>query len=714
MSVEPDKLNLTSGVSYLTDGYIDYCKEVILDRALPDLRDGLKPVNRRILVTLKNKKGKDFFKSARIAGDTLALHPHGDASVYAAMVLMTDKNGSLRFYLIEGSGSFGGVYKTDKPAAARYTEVRLSQLAQEEYFQDMNGINFINNFDSTMSEPEVLPVRFPSVLVNSTSGIAVGFRSNIPSFNFTDVCNLVIEYIDNGKCRTVIAPDFVTGGYYVYNENELTSLMTTGHARLKLRGKLRTQDNKIEVIEVPYGKTIQSLLKQVNNCESDAIKNAYDTDDFDHDTMFTIDCKSKNRVDEAKFILYRDTDFQYSYSADITVISNGQPKQMGVWSVIEEWVKWRREVLKKEFGARLKDAKDRMRESEAFMVLINSDKKMEFLRIIGSEGRQAGEAFITKNFTRKQIPSDLISFVSSRPVNTYHDGGKYSADYAGYKNRIAELEKCLNDIDTVIKTQMLELISKYGNKFPRRTEVTDIDYIVEETDTAEKKFEAAMNEKAYYVLSNNFIKKLPYAFPDDSVQIVEGCSADIIVAIDNRGRIIKFYGDSLEFSSKTDYGTYIPSYGNFKESDDYKVLWIGKVEPKTLTLLYKDGNIGFLNLGELNTSRRTKVLENGISKECAGYLGAVLDDLPPYLAYIDYEGNYGWCETSELTLHGRTSKSRGVRLRNNYLLVKYSKVYNEMELRNSVGSINDYRNRMRKINIQDFYGDLSKFEDFAL
>ena len=153
-----DLSSITSGVKYLQDGYIEYCEEVISNRALPSIYDGLKPVNRRILVTLYNDKViKNYMKCARISGNTMALHPHGDSSIYAAMVLMTDNNGSLAFPLVDGSGSFGGFYKTDPPAASRYTEAKLHQNAYNEYFNEMNGIDMVPNFDSTMSEPELLP-----------------------------------------------------------------------------------------------------------------------------------------------------------------------------------------------------------------------------------------------------------------------------------------------------------------------------------------------------------------------------------------------------------------------------------------------------------------------------------------------------------------------------------------------------------------------------
>ena len=183
---------ISDGIFYLARGYIEYSQEVITNRALPDIYDGLKPVQRRILATLNEKKVTSFMKSATLSGDVLHLHPHGDASVYQSLVLMTDKNGSLAFPVVAGKGNFGGVFTTDKPAAARYTNVMLHPWSKE-YFGEKHGVNYIPNYDATTTEPERLPVSFPAVLINATSGIAVGFKTTIPSFNFNDVCDLVIE-----------------------------------------------------------------------------------------------------------------------------------------------------------------------------------------------------------------------------------------------------------------------------------------------------------------------------------------------------------------------------------------------------------------------------------------------------------------------------------------------------------------------------------------
>lgn len=705
-----DLSTITPGVEYLKNGYLEYAKEVITGRALADCYDGLKPVNRRILATLHNDKVvKAHMKSARVTGNVLALHPHGEASVYAAMILMTQRNGSLAFPLVDGAGNFGGVYKEDPPAAMRYTEVKLHANTKE-YFNEMHGIEEVPNFDSTLREPVVLPVSFPAVLVNSTSGIAVGFRSNIPSFNFVDVCNLVIEYIDNGKCTTVIAPDFVTGGYYVRNQKELTKLMMAGSGKLKLRARHMVDGKKIVVTEVPFGKTIQKLIKQINALNESSIRNAYDTDDFDHGAGFTVDCSSKNRVDEALYAIIKNTDFQYTYSADITVVLNGVPKRMGVWEIIAEWTQWRRGVVLKELQYQREALLESMREARAFMAIVNDyDKRMELVRIIADQGRAAGREFIRANFTREEVPEDLIDFCAGRSLPSYHDGGKLRDAYFNGDSQVKGLDKQIADVDSVIRAEMQRLIREYGPKMQRKTEITTNDYEFVETDKPNEKF--VDNSYCVYEFKDNFIKKLRYfSGSKDAQYIIEGASNDTLIGFDNRGRIIRIYGPDLPLSGAGEIGIYLPSYLGLKEADDYKVLWVGKMVGQELMLLYKDGNVGFVNTSEwINNNRNVKVLNRGISPASAPVLGAVLENIPEMLYVSDVDGNISWANVSEIKRKDRTAKTRVFDLYHgkpidSYLCCDFT-----------VGSIlvnnySLYANKLKPLaSIEDFRGDPDEF-----
>lgn len=699
-SQELDFSTVSDGVSYLVDGYIAYAKEVITDRAISNMYDGLKPVHRRVMYTLYKEKSSDFIKSQRVAGDTLVYHPHGDAAVYQAAVLMTDKNGSLAFPLLEGSGSFGQVFKTDPPAAARYTEMKLSLDAKKEYFTDIDGIEMIPNFDSTTTEPSVLPVTFPAALVNSSKGIAVGFKSMMPSFNFVDVCNLVKEYIKDGKCHTIIEPDFVTGGYYIRNEKELTKLMQVGEAKLKLRGRLITDDKTLVVTEVPFGKTIQGLIRQINNLKSTAIKNAYDVDDFSKTALFKVDCSSKRVVDEVRYLLYKDTDFQYNFSASLTVIKDGKPVTVGVWTLIEEWVKWRKEVLTKSLTLRINSAKEKMRESQAFMNLIKATaKKDEFVKIVTTKGRTEGIKYLRENFTREEIPEDLLTFVSSRSITTYHTGGNYASEYSGAMGQLNMLTTSLDNLDDTICKQMDELIKAYGTKMKRRTEVTKTDYTFgEDGETETKKEETVDNTSCTYELNNGFITKSRYGINNNAQFRVKASASAILFTIDSDGRCIRLYCEDIPYTTDS-LGTYIPTYGNFTPSDNnnYKLYGLWELKDETLTILYKDGNMGFVDMSEwLQNNRHVKVIEKGIATGIADKVGAVFEGVPDVVLVSDGKGDMAYARMEYVQKKNRTAKTR-VFTMGKLQEIKAYKTLTTSESMLSIVKPSAYDTRLRKI-----------------
>ena len=704
-----EQLQLSSGVDYLKDGYIEYAQEVIKNRALPDMYDGCKPVHRHILWTLKNGKYKGLVKCAKIAGDTMTYHPHGDSSIYEAMILMTDENGSLAVPTLHGNGNFGGVYKTDKAAASRYTEAMLSDWASE-YFGEMNGITMIPNYDSTLMEPVVLPVSFPAVLVNASTGIAVGFRSNIPSFNFNDVCDLVIEYIKNGECSTVIAPDFVTGGYYIKNNKELQKLMKTGSARLKLRAKTLINGKDIVVVEVPYGKTIQGIMKQINDKNFSSVRKCYDTDDYNRDSCFVIEATNKMRAEEALYSVLKETDLQYTFSADITTIQDDTPRRCGVWTIIEEWVKWRRSVLTKEYKIRYDACKQAMRESEAFMNVVNNRPKCEALTaLMVKEGRNKGYDFVRDNWTREEVPEDLINFVCHRRLPDYHDGGKYANAYDTKSKELSCIEADLNDIDSVIVRQMNALKSTIGVKLKRKTEVTNTDYEFVEQEVEHVKDTSAV----VYSVKNNFLRKLHFNSNDPTVQFeFNGTASDVVLMIDNRGRIIRVYAEDLPMNGISDLGTYIPSYCGFEETDDYKIMYAGILTGDKLTIIYKDGNVGFVDQQEwMNSTRNVRVLENGVATSIADKIGVVLEGIPEMLFVTDTNGCMSCAYMKDVKQKDRKAKTRVFTLKKGVELDSYAAVPVLVGMQ-TFANLSTYEGKLVPLNVSDIIGDIEIFKAF--
>ena len=707
--MEYKNINLSYGVKYIADGYIEYALEVIKARALADLRDGLKPVQRRICYTMHKMKGKNMVKCGKIVGNVFGLHPHGDEAIYNALVLITDRNGSLAFPLLEGQGNLGSVGTTDKPAAMRYPEARLSSYSSE-FFGEMDGITMIPNFDATETEPEVLPVSFPSVLVNATSGIAVGFKSQMPSFNFTDVCNLVKEYIADGECHTVIQPDFVTGGSYVTEDKELMKLMRVGKAKLKFRGKMIKNDKQLVITELPPNKTIQGIVKQINSKEINGVKNATDAKDFGG-TALNVYCKNKNVLDSVTYSLYKETDLQSTFSADMTVIHEGIPKQMGVWGIIEEWVKWRKSVLLKSFNNQAEACRQAMREAEAFMnVVTDKERSDKLVMIIKESGKSAGIQYVRENYTREEVPEDLIAFVSTRSINYYHDGGKYRESYERDKQTLDSLEYNIQNVEEYISKEMDRLIANYGTKLARKTEVTKVDF-----EFAEDKTEKVVDTSScfYAIDSHGFLRKSSRYNGNDAEAkfFLQGKANDVLIMFDNRGRLLRAYGEDIELNSASDRGIYLPNYFNLNESDDYEITYATIMTGETLMLLYKDGNVGFVDEQEwVGNNRKVKVLERGIAPSCADKLGKVFheSEIPEMLYVTDEAGNIGCAYTNSIKRKDRTAKSRVFTLRSGSLIDSYAG-YTMIDGILVLSGYSDYVGKMRPFEMEQFSGNEEDF-----
>ena len=647
--------NLTESTKNIVFGYIAYAETVITDRALIDVKDGLKPGQRRALYTLKKKvKPNQMIKSNTVAGLVLEIHPHGEGSVYGTMIPMTQKYKGLQFPLIDGQGNWGGIHTTSPAAASRYTECKLSDYASE-LFGEMNGIKMIPNYDATTSEPELLPVSFPIALVNCSSGIAVGFRSQMPSFNFNDVIDLTIEYIRDGECHSVIVPDFTTGGYYIKNNKELSKLMRTGSANLKLRGKVQIVGKEITVTEFPYGKTIQGILKQIDKAHISGIKEAGNVDDYDHGVGLLIDCSAKNRVDEVLMSLYKSTDLQSNFSADMTVINDGKPVRMGVYDIIATWVKWRKEVLTKEYNYCIEGLKEELRTPLAFIEILKDKSKVDALvDLIYKKGDDEAIKFLRENYDSELVPADLHNWIVNRRVKEFRDGGKYREKYDKLLADIKYYEDMLSDLDATIINQLLALKSKYGSNFPRRTEITSTDYDFQSGDMETEMAKDMSN--CTYVFKNGFLKKLRYGIGEKGE--FSGVASDTLVAIDNRGRVLRVYCEDLPYNGSSELGTYLPKYFDLKETDDYRILWIGRLDGSTKMILYKDGNIGFLDTSEwVDVNRKVRVLNEGIATSIAYLVGAVVDS-PECLFVVDSAGRIGFEYTDNIKRKHRTAKTR--------------------------------------------------------
>ena len=487
--LEQDRIIKINIEEEMKSSYIDYSMSVIVARALPDVRDGLKPVHRRILygmMELGNTSDKPFKKSARTVGDVLGkYHPHGDSSVYGALVRMA-QDWAMRYPLVDGQGNFGSV-DGDSAAAMRYTEARLQKIG-EEMMQDLykETVDFTNNFDDSLQEPTVMPTRIPNLLVNGASGIAVGMATNMPPHNLGEVIDACVAYIDNNGItidelmQYVKAPDFPTGGY-IYGMAGVREAYETGRGRVIMRAKAEIEagqnHDKIVVSEIPYGvnkaELIKSIADLVNEKRIEGISNA--NDESDREGMrIVIDVKRDANASVVLNKLFKMTALQTSFGVNNVALvgSTGQqrPKTLNLKDLIRYFVEHRHEVVVRRTQFDLRKAKERAHILEG--LIIASDNINEVIAIIRAAKTPADAITgLMERFNLSEIQSRAIVEMRLRQLTGLMQD-QLHAEYEEVMKQIAYYEEILANDELcrkVMKDELIEVKEKYGD--PRRSEI---------------------------------------------------------------------------------------------------------------------------------------------------------------------------------------------------------------------------------------------------
>lgn len=483
--LEQDRIIKINIEEEMKSSYIDYSMSVIVSRALPDVRDGFKPVHRRILygmMELGNTSDKPYKKSARIVGEVLGkYHPHGDSSVYLAMVRMAQE-WAMRYPLVDGQGNFGSV-DGDSPAAMRYTEARLNKLG-EAMMDDLykETVDFEPNFDNTLVEPKVMPTRIPNLLVNGASGIAVGMATNMPPHNLSEVIDACDAYIDNPEITVeelmdfVKAPDFPTGGY-IYGVSGVREAYLTGRGRVVMRAKAEIETgqthDKIVVTEIPYNVNKAELIKYiadlVNDKKIEGISNA--NDESDRDGMrIVIDVKRDANASVVLNKLYKMTALQTSFGVNNVALIHGRPKTLNLRDLIKYFIEHRHEVVIRRTQFELRKAKERAHILEG--LIIASDNIDEVIRIIrAAKTPNDAIAGLIERFNLTEIQSRAIVEMRLRQLTGLMQD-QLHAEYEEIMKQIAYLESILADDEVcrkVMKEELLEVKAKYGDG--RRSEI---------------------------------------------------------------------------------------------------------------------------------------------------------------------------------------------------------------------------------------------------
>jgi DNA gyrase subunit A len=503
----------------MKSSYLDYAMSVIVSRALPDVRDGLKPVQRRVLYAMDGlglRHNSPYKKSARIVGEVLGkYHPHGDAPVYEAMVRMA-QDFSLRYPLVDGQGNFGSI-DNDPPAAMRYTEARLSEIAEEMLVDiEKNTVDFVPNFDDSLQEPSVLPARLPNLLVGGSSGIAVGMTTNIPPHNLGEICDAIVYLIDNPQATVeelielVKGPDFPTAGI-IWGKGGIGNAYTTGQGKIILRAKTNELTSKggkrqIVVTELPYQVNKAALVERI--AELVKVKRisgiAEVRDESDREGMrIVIELRKEAQPRQVLNNLHKYTAMQSAFFINMVALVNGQPKVINLKEALTAYLDFRFQVISRRSQFELDKAKDRAHILEGFRIALNNLEQV--IKIIRqSQTVESARANLMAAFTLSQIQAQAILDMPLRRLAKLEQD-KITEEYAAVIKNISYLEDLLANprkVLSLIAQDAEELKSKYGDS--RRT-------VVEAEEIEEFRTEDLVPHEAMVVTLTNkgFIKRIP-------------------------------------------------------------------------------------------------------------------------------------------------------------------------------------------------------------
>jgi DNA gyrase subunit A len=488
MQREGERLIPINIVDEMKSSYIDYSMSVIVSRALPDVRDGLKPVHRRVLYGMYGLgvfSNRKYLKSARIVGDVLGkYHPHGDSSVYDAMVRMAQP-WSLRYPQVDGQGNFGSM-DGDPPAAMRYTEARLKKISDEILSDlDKETVDFQNNFDDSLTEPSVMPTKIPNLLVNGTSGIAVGMATNMAPHNLSEAVDAITAYIDNREItidelmQHIVAPDFPTGGI-IYGYDGVRDAFHTGRGRVVLRAKVSFEEvhnrNAIIVTEIPYQvNKAEMIARTAELVKDEKIPGIYEIrDESDRNGMRVVyELKNDAIPNVVLNLLYKYTSLQTSFSVNNIALVHGRPEQLNLKDIIHHFVEHRHVIIVRRTEYELRKARERAHILEGFMKVIGTqdslDKAISIIR--HSATPQAAKEGIIQEFDLSELQAQAILDLRLARL-TGMELDKIRDEYEAIMKEINNLEDILANEPRrfqIIKDELLEIKEKYGDE--RRTEI---------------------------------------------------------------------------------------------------------------------------------------------------------------------------------------------------------------------------------------------------
>lgn len=588
----------------INENMMEYSSYVIKQRALPDLRDGMKPVYRRILWTMNKMGATKFTKSQNVSGQVMKYHPHGDS--YPTIVGLVQEDNNLTPF-INGKGSFGQRTSSElQPAAARYTEVKLSDIAVDVLKEtNKDVVEFIPNYDGTEIMPEILPVKFPSILHIPQSGIAVGMSCNIPSFNLIELNDATIKYIKTGETSLLI-PDFPTGGKVMANEEMFKKINETGQGSIRLRAKATVDKNVISITEIPYSTTREKIIDKIIELKRNGrLPEITDVKDLTGLYGMKIEITTRKNADTNMILekLYQLTPLESGFGSNINVIHEELPKQMGVWEIIKEWTNWRKSVVKRSLMNEIQSLEKELHLLKGLeKVLLDIDKTIEIIRFADNV-----ETTIMDYFDVDEIQANAIVNIKLKNINEAYIS-KQIKDIKDLEKMVfskKEILNCDSAINNIICSELETVNKKYGQ--PRKTEIVEI------TEKVKAVISKIKNEVPDYavkiiVTKEGYVKKIKTS-SNAAVKLKDGDEViyefttlnkhDLVVFAGTNAHIVKI--NSLNECKPSQLGDYLPT-----------VLGVDKIiaatvvddKNKFIMALYDNHRITKVDLSSFVTTRK--------------------------------------------------------------------------------------------------------------
>ena len=612
-------------VDVLEKNYMPYAMSVIVSRAIPEI-DGFKPSHRKLLYTMYKMGlltgGKT--KSANIVGQTMKLNPHGDQAIYDTMVRMARGHAALLHPWIDSKGNFGKAYSRNMVcAASRYTEAKLDKISAELFRDiDKDTVDFVDNYDSTMKEPSLFPVTFPSILVNYNVGIAVGMASQICPFRLSEICDTTIKLIkdpDHDILSTLPAPDFAGGGLIIYDKDELNKIYETGRGSIKVRAKYRFDEKSrcIEVTEIPATTCVEAIIDKI--LELVKARKITEISDIRDETdlsglKIAIDLKRGIDPDALMQKLYKSTPMEDSFSANFNVLIGGSPMVLGVRQIIKEWVAFRHECVRRRVYFDLKGKKDKLHLLKGLQkILLDIDKAIKIIRETESESEVVPNLMI--GFGIDQIQAEYVAEIKLRHLNREYIL-KRTADISDLKKEIAEMEIILNDpkkINNIIIDELKDVMKKYDQ--PRRSEIV---YVSEAAETVVEEEIPDYPVTLFFTKEGYFKKITPQSLRmsgehklkegDEIIFTLESHNTVELLFFSNKCQVYKSRACDFDDTKTSVMGDYIPSKLGFDDGES--AIFMAVVEKYTgfMVFFYENGKAAKVPLSSYETKTRRKKL----------------------------------------------------------------------------------------------------------